>query len=92
MSLNNGNVNVNVNGRENHQAPANGPKAPVNGVRAPALDLSPDKVEESLVEESRKAGVPAFKFDPDAPPEAKASAAKSVCSPLRVFNAPAAHR
>jgi hypothetical protein len=44
----------------------------------PQSKVNPDTVEEKLVEETREAGVPAYQFDPDASPEAKAAAAQSV--------------
>lgn len=40
--------------------------------------VRPETVEKVLVEESKKAGAPAFQFDPNAPPEEKAAAAKAV--------------
>ncbi|CAL5869238.1 uncharacterized protein PFLUO_LOCUS3466 [Penicillium psychrofluorescens] len=43
----------------------------------PQSKVNPDKVEEMLVDETRKAGVPAYQFDPDASPEDKAEAAGS---------------
>lgn len=39
---------------------------------------SPDKVEQQLVDETRKAGLPAYQFDPDASPEEKAAEAEAV--------------
>ena len=44
----------------------------------PQSKVNPDKVEEMLVDETRKAGVPAYQFDPNASPEDKAEAAGSV--------------
>lgn len=44
----------------------------------PQSDLNPEAVEKALLEESRKAGAPAYQFDPDATPEEKAAAVKAV--------------
>lgn len=44
----------------------------------PQSQVNPEKVEETLVDETREAGVPAYQFDPDASPEDKAAAAESV--------------
>jgi hypothetical protein len=44
----------------------------------PQSHIPPELAEKKLVEESRKAGVPAFQFNPDDSPQAKAEAAKSV--------------
>lgn len=48
---------------------------------SPATDAArpaPEAIEQKLVDESKKAGVPAFQFDPDASPEKKAEQAKMV--------------
>ncbi|OOF90013.1 hypothetical protein ASPCADRAFT_212308 [Aspergillus carbonarius ITEM 5010] len=47
----------------------------------PQSNLHPEAVEKTLVEETRKAGVPAYQFDPNASPEEKAAAAKSRLPP-----------
>ncbi|KAJ5201479.1 Tricalbin [Penicillium cinerascens] len=47
----------------------------------PQSQVNPEKVEEKLVEKTREAGVPAYQFDPDASPEAKAAAAQSRLPP-----------
>ncbi|KAJ9289367.1 hypothetical protein DTO021C3_3193 [Paecilomyces variotii] len=47
----------------------------------PQSNVRPENVEKVLIEESRKAGAPAFQFDPDAPPEEKAALAKSRLPP-----------
>ncbi len=39
---------------------------------------NPDKVEQQLVDDTRKAGLPAYQFDPDASPEEKAAEAEAV--------------
>lgn len=44
----------------------------------PQSKVNPEKVEKTLVEDSREAGVPAYQFDPNASPEEKAAAAESV--------------
>lgn len=41
-------------------------------------DIAPEAVEKVLVNETQKAGAPAYQFDPDASPEQKAAAAKAV--------------
>lgn len=41
-------------------------------------ETNPDKVEKQLVDETRKAGLPAYQFDPDASPEEKAAEAEAV--------------
>lgn len=51
----------------------------------PQSNVRPENVEKVLIEESRKAGAPAFQFDPDAPPEEKAALAKSVSWQYREF-------
>ncbi|KAI9925730.1 hypothetical protein ASPWEDRAFT_173811 [Aspergillus wentii DTO 134E9] len=43
----------------------------------PQVDVQPEAVEKALLDETKKAGVPAFQFDPNAPPEEKAAAAQS---------------
>lgn len=45
--------------------------------------ISADDAEKEMVEQSRNAGIPAFKFDPDATPEQKRAQAQAVSfSPL----------
>lgn len=44
----------------------------------PSSTIQPELVEKKLVEESQKAGAPAFQLDPDASPQEKSNAAKSV--------------
>lgn len=46
----------------------------------PQSNIQPELAEKKLIDESRKAGAPAFQFDPDASPQEKAEAAKSVSS------------
>lgn len=41
-------------------------------------ELSPEAVEQKMVEESQKAGIPAFQFDPDAPPSKKLEQVEAV--------------
>lgn len=47
----------------------------------PATDAGtpPELIEKKLVDESKRAGVPAYQFDPDASPEKKAEQARMVC-------------
>ncbi|PYH90388.1 tricalbin [Aspergillus ellipticus CBS 707.79] len=49
--------------------------------QGPQSNLHPEAVEKTLIEETRKAGVPAYQFDPDASPEEKAAAARSRLPP-----------
>lgn len=44
----------------------------------PQSKVNPDTIEETLVEETRKAGGVAYQFDPDASPEDKAAAVEAV--------------
>ncbi|BCS23392.1 putative membrane bound C2 domain protein (vp115) [Aspergillus puulaauensis] len=44
-------------------------------------ETNPDKVEQQLVDETRKAGLPAYQFDPDASPEEKAAEAEARVPP-----------
>lgn len=46
--------------------------------RDPESKVTAEDAENVLVAESRKAGAPAFKFDPDASPEEKARQAAAV--------------
>lgn len=46
--------------------------------RDPKSHISPETVEKKLVEDNRKAGFPAYQFDPDASPEEKAAEAEAV--------------
>lgn len=48
------------------------------GVNGTQPNGEPEQVEEALVKESVKAGVPAFQFDPASPPQEKARAAREV--------------
>ncbi|KAL3479044.1 hypothetical protein BJX99DRAFT_89862 [Aspergillus californicus] len=47
----------------------------------PQSHINPEVVEQKLVDETRKAGIPAYQFNPDASPEAKAAAAESQVPP-----------
>ena len=40
--------------------------------------VTPEDAEAVIADESKKAGIPAFRFDPDASPEEKAAQARSV--------------
>ena len=46
--------------------------------RNPDNKVTPEDAEAVMTEESKKAGVAAFQFDPDASPEEKAAQARSV--------------
>lgn len=54
----------------------------VEASRDPNSNVSPEDAQRKMVEESKKAGVAAFTFDPDASPEEKAAQAKAVSLPL----------
>ncbi|KAL4783445.1 tricalbin [Aspergillus varians] len=47
----------------------------------PQSHVDPDKVEQALVDETRKAGLPAYQFNPDASPEEKAAEAEARVPP-----------
>lgn len=47
--------------------------------RDPHSNVTSLDAQHKIVEESKKAGVEAFQFDPDASPEEKAAQARSVC-------------
>jgi hypothetical protein len=53
----------------------------VEAAQDPNSDVTAQDAERVLVDESKKAGVPALQFDPDATPEEKAAQAKAVGSP-----------
>lgn len=44
--------------------------------------VTAEDAEAVMTDESNKAGIPAFQFDPDASPEAKAAQVRSVSLPL----------
>ena len=47
--------------------------------RDPASSVTADDAQNTIVEESKNAGVVAFNFDPDDSPEAKKAKVKAVC-------------
>lgn len=49
-----------------------------NAAQDPQSDVRPEDAEKVLLDETKKAGMPAYQFDPDASPEEKAAAAQSV--------------
>lgn len=51
----------------------------LEAARDPNSTVTPDQAERKVVEEARKGGSAAYKFDPDATPEEKAAQAKAVC-------------
>ncbi|KAI9372129.1 C2 domain-containing protein [Aspergillus egyptiacus] len=57
-----------------------GARAATQG-QVPESPIDPAAVEAKLVDENRKAGLPAFQFDPDASPEEKAAAAEARVPP-----------
>jgi hypothetical protein len=50
----------------------------VEMARDPSSSVTADDAQKKMVEESKKAGVPAFTFDPNATPEQKAAQARAV--------------
>jgi hypothetical protein len=58
----------------------------LEAARDPESSVTADDAEKSLVEESRKAGVPAFSFNPDASPEEKQAQAKAVSKSVVLIN------
>jgi hypothetical protein len=50
-------------------------------VQDPQSNIRPELVEEVLVEETRKAGVPAYQFDPDASTDEKRAVVRAVSHP-----------
>ena len=53
-----------------------------DAARNPDSKVTPEDAENVMTEESKKAGVAAFQFDPNASPEEKAAQARSVsCGP-----------
>lgn len=50
----------------------------VQAAQDPNDPTSPEDAEKAITEESKKAGVAAFQFDPDATPEEKAAQARAV--------------
>jgi hypothetical protein len=53
-------------------------QAIIEKAQDPNSSVSPEAAREALVDESKKAGVPAFRFDPDASREAKEAQMKAV--------------
>ena len=56
--------------------------------QAPQDPKAAEAAEKVLVEETRKAGMPAYQFDPNASPEEKAAAAEAVSLFLAVVDCP----
>ncbi len=50
----------------------------IEAARDPESTVSPEAAEKKIVEESKKAGVPAFQFDPDASMEQKKAQVRAV--------------
>lgn len=48
----------------------------------PNSKITAEDAEAVMTNESKKVGIPAFQFDPDASPEEKAAQARSVSSPF----------
>jgi hypothetical protein len=53
-------------------------QAAVEMAQDPNSSVTPDDAQKKMVEESKKAGVAAFTFDPNAAPEEKAAQARAV--------------
>lgn len=53
----------------------------VEAAQDPESTISADDAQKKILEESKKAGVTAFTFDPDASPEEKRRQAREVCCP-----------
>lgn len=56
-------------------------KLAVDAARDPNSKFSAEDAEKVILEESKKAGAPAFQFDPNASPEEKAAQARAVRRP-----------
>ena len=53
----------------------------INAANDPDSNVTADDAEKAIVEESKNAGIPAFKFDPNASPEEKRAQARAVRAP-----------
>lgn len=53
----------------------------IEAAQDPNSGVSADDAQQKMIAESKKAGVPAFTFDPDASPEEKAAQARAVRTP-----------
>lgn len=49
-----------------------------NAAQDPQSNLNPEDAEKVLLDETKKAGMPAYQFNPDASPEEKAAEAQAV--------------
>ena len=49
-----------------------------NAAQDPQSEVRAEDAEQELVDETKKAGMPAYQFDPDASPEEKAAEAQAV--------------
>ena len=58
----------------------------IRAAQDPNTKVTAHEAERTLVNESKKAGIGAYQFDPNASPEEKAAQAASVYSPLFVFH------
>ncbi len=52
----------------------------MEAARDPNSNVTSDDAQKVMVDESKKAGVPAYRFDPNASPEEKAAAAARAVS------------
>jgi hypothetical protein len=59
-------------------------QAAMEMARDPQSSVTADAAQKKIVEESKKAGVAAFTFDPDASPEDKAAQARAVSDPIAI--------
>lgn len=67
-----------VDGAERELKQQGAIEAAQNSSQDPQSDVTAKDAEKVLIEETKKAGMPAYQFDPDASPEEKASQAQSV--------------
>ena len=58
----------------------------IEAAQDPNSKVTVDDAEQTLVNESKKAGIGAYQFDPNASPEEKAAQAASVCPPPVTFH------
>lgn len=49
-----------------------------NAAQDPQSEVRAEDAEQELIDETKKAGMPAYQFDPDASPEEKAAEAQAV--------------
>lgn len=67
-----------VDGAERELKQQGAIEAVQNAAQDPQADVTAQDAEKVMIEETKKAGMPAYQFDPDASPEEKAAQAQSV--------------